>query len=698
MSKENRRIKGFLKEILLASLLFLIPILLMVTSINTIRVQEKSWYGSGYDPSYAYLYNSLNMARFRMVGHIDHPGTTMQVIGAVILQTAWVIDSYGGKNLTEAVLSEPEHYLRILNTGVAVLGALSLLIAGIFVATSCRNIWYALLLQTIPFISGLILYNGFLRISQESVLMIASVVMAAYILFWYFKNSSYHEKSFVTGFGIITGFGIASKVIFIPLMLIPLIIFGTNKNRIRYLIVSALGFVFFTIPIIPMYPNMAWWFINLFIHSGIYGQGATSIIDQSNYLSDLKGIVIGDPLYLAIYLMTLIALSTLVCARFFWKKSYDKSAAVILIGVILTETFGFLIVAKHPKLAYLLPYECISIVGVILVIHLFTRYIKNHWIRNLLTGIIVIPFILFTVKYGITSKEELYSVSKNWKYEEAWRTASQVGQGWAVIGVNPGPSPIAANYFANAYSKNRYSKMLYKIYPDQYIFDTYKNQLLNWNLDTISFDEIMNKYNGKIAVIGDSYKMSITQHLLTKKNKTVRFKKMWSGTVEVIIPTEINNKADYLQRKLLYSGAEKSNINQQLVSYNLTQFSSFGEYTSLESFNGHGSIVTNSKTPYAFSLKEKDVVPGTTFNISVFAKGNPLKAFIVGAANNTDNYYSISAQKSEEIRDGWFKISIDIIIRELIPDNNLNIYCWNSGDDNVYFDDFSMERSFIMSY
>ncbi len=697
MSKENRRIKDFLKKILLVSLLFLIPILLMVTSITTIRVQEKSWYGSGYDPSYAYLYNSLNMARFRMVGHIDHPGTTMQVIGGVILQTAWIIDPYGGKNLTEAVLSEPEHYLRILNTGVAVLGALSLLIAGIFVATSCRNIWYALLLQTIPFLSGLILYNGFLRISQESVLMIASVVMAAYILFWYFKNSSFHEKSFVTGFGIITGFGIASKVIFIPLMLIPLIIFSTNKNRIRYLIVSALGFVFFTIPIIPMYPNMAWWFINLFIHSGIYGQGATSIIDQSNYLSDLKGIVIGEPLYLAIYIMTLIALATLVFARFFWKKSYDKPATLIFIGVILTETFGFLIVAKHPKLAYLLPYECISIVGVILVIHLFTRYIKNHWIRNLLTGIIVIPFILFTVKYGIKSKEELYSVSKNWKYEEAWRTASQVGVGWAVIGVNPGPSPIAANYFANVYSKNRYSKMLYKIYPDQYIFDSYKNLLLNWNYDTLSFDEIMNKYQGKIAIIGDSYQMGMTKDLLTKGNSKIQFEKMWSGGAEIIVPRETSNLADYSPRKLLYSGAEKSDINQQLITYNLTQFDSFGEYSSLESFDGRGSIITNNKSPYAFSLKEKDVVPGTTFHISVFAKGNPLKANIVGAANNTINFYAIATQKSEEIRNGWFKINIDIIITKFIPDNQLNIYCWNSGDDVVYFDDFSMERSVIKS-
>jgi len=147
-------LKNSLKRILVICVLLIIPAVILITSVQSIRVVNKNWYSGGYDPSYAYLYNSLNMARFKVAGHVDHPGTTAQVFGGAVLQAAWMVHPYGGDYLIEAVVNEPEHYLRILNIATAIAGAIFLLGAGFFVMKMSQNVWYALILQTIPFISG----------------------------------------------------------------------------------------------------------------------------------------------------------------------------------------------------------------------------------------------------------------------------------------------------------------------------------------------------------------------------------------------------------------------------------------------------------------------------------------------------------------------------------------------------------------
>jgi len=253
-------------------ILLIIPIILFYTSFKVIKVRDKDWYSSGYDPSYAYLYNSLNMADLKLVGHVDHPGTTMQVIGGVILRSVWLVHPYGGNTLKEAVISQPEYYLRILNISVAILGALFILLIGLVVHRFTNNFWFSLIIQSAPFISGAVLFNGFTRISQESVLMIASISMSVMALHWYFNNNK-QTNFYSWGFAIISGFGLASKIIFAPLMLIPLLVIEHKKYKIRYVLLSVGFFILFTLPIIPLYPHMANWFLNLFIHSGIYGAG-----------------------------------------------------------------------------------------------------------------------------------------------------------------------------------------------------------------------------------------------------------------------------------------------------------------------------------------------------------------------------------------------------------------------------------------
>lgn len=468
------------------------------------------------------------MARFKQVGHFDHPGTPMQVIGGVVLQSAWIANPYGGDTLTEAVLKEPEHYLGILNRSVAVLGALAVFIAGIITRRFTRNAFFGLVVQAAPFISGIVLYSSFVRISQESVLMMASMAMTVYILYWYFTGNSRSLQSesqnelqsqlpvdppkgiyrflksndnIVTGFSIISAFGLASKIIFLPLMLLPWILLEKRKPRLEYLKLTAVYFVLFTLPIVLLYPRMGWWFIRLFIYSGTYGSGRMNIVDTAGFTENLLNLLTGQPAYLALYLAAVATFILLALIRLIKKVCYDKRATMLLAVIILVQTLGFVITAKHPKLAYLLPYEIIASALLVVIIHLIA---SARFVRYVLSAAAAVLLVM----NGLREKEPLQAGAYKEQFEVAWQTALSAAEGGAVIGINPGPSPIAAMFFGNVYTRDRYNNELHQLYPDFYIFDLYGNRLINWNYDTLSLQTLSQKYT-RLSVIGSDVQTAL---------------------------------------------------------------------------------------------------------------------------------------------------------------------------------------------
>lgn len=513
-------------------ILLVIPIILLLSSLQSINKIDKNWYGAGYDPSYAYLYNSLNIATLKQPGHFDHPGTPMQIIGGAILRSAWLVHPHGGDNLADAVIRHPEFYLNILNIGTALLGTLSFLLAGLFLYRFSKNIWYALLIQASPFIANAILYTGFVRISQENVLMIACIGISVFALNWYFNNQKYSTKYFSIGFGIISGFGIASKIIFIPLILIPLMILQAKKERYRFLKVTIVSFIFCTIPIIFLYPHMGWWFIRLFLHSGIYGTGSASIIEPTSYFTSLIDLLTGEPIYLTGYLISLVYVFIALVKIRDVKKLLTKPANKLLIAIVLVQTFGYLITAKHPKLAYLLPYECLLTSSFIVMIHEISATRINKQLRLVMRITLALIFIFTVITLELIKRHKLFSLGTKDKYEQTWQLVEKVADDGAIIGINPGSSPIAANFFGNAYSFNRYSKLLSAAYPDYYIYDTYGKKLISWEYDTIALNDLAQKYQSKVIIIGDDVDLVIKE--LTIGNKLI-FEKISTPVSEVAL-------------------------------------------------------------------------------------------------------------------------------------------------------------------
>ena len=67
------------------------------------------WMGSSTDPTYPYVLNSLLVAEGRPPEQATHPGTPLQVLGAVVLRAAHGL-SGSGLDLRRHVLTDPEYF------------------------------------------------------------------------------------------------------------------------------------------------------------------------------------------------------------------------------------------------------------------------------------------------------------------------------------------------------------------------------------------------------------------------------------------------------------------------------------------------------------------------------------------------------------------------------------------------------------
>jgi len=105
-----------------------IPLAFLFCILLLKRAQGPYWLSFNSDPEYAYLLNSLNFAEGLPIGHVHHPGTPLQVVGACILKPFHFFRT--GSALAEDVLKNPEVYLGFMNSILLGLAIVAIFLAG----------------------------------------------------------------------------------------------------------------------------------------------------------------------------------------------------------------------------------------------------------------------------------------------------------------------------------------------------------------------------------------------------------------------------------------------------------------------------------------------------------------------------------------------------------------------------------------
>ncbi len=326
------------------------------------------WMWHIVDPSYFYLFDSLNLVNLTTPGHPYHPGTTVQVLGALVLKAAYLTSN--SEEITQAVLADPESHLRLISTAIILLNTSALLLSGAVAYAVTRHPVLALVMQLGPFLSMVTLKTAY-HVKPEPLLILTMLALGMVTLLALAPGVlEKHRWRFAVAFGLVAGFGVATKITSAPIFLLPVFLLGGFRHLAIYGVTSLLSLILFTLPAIGAYDLFFAWMAKVSAGSGAYGGGEQTVIDFARYPKNVIGIFSRPILHLP-FLLSLIALGLA------WRR---RRRGLPVPGAECRATAGFclavlaqvLLVAKQPTAFYMIPAYMAGALGIVLLHRLVT--------------------------------------------------------------------------------------------------------------------------------------------------------------------------------------------------------------------------------------------------------------------------------------------------------------------------------------
>ena len=498
-----------------------------------------------------YLCNSLALAESKRVFFNGNPGTTLQIMGAAILKISHALCSSGKESLESAVLGNPEFYLNAINMALVSLNILMLFIIGMVAFSLTGNIWLSLLLQFSPFLSTTIIIQGFPRVSVEPLLLFAGLLFVLILVKIIFcKNLSKSVHWYILAFAFVSGFGIATKITFFPLLLIPLFALPKLRNKIWFLILTALSVALWIWPVISQYKYIIFWYYHLFTHVDVLGTGKPGIIDTGIYWGNFKNQFFSN---LSSFLIWFFVVGFMAVFMRHSKNedgidsirnnAWQDISIRILVAILIAQLFAVLIVSKHNFNHYLLP--VISLSGFLLFLvfvnlQKFNNFHNRFDIRKMvfILGII----LLFSCVCGIIGIRMIYMQKMQIKEETLavyQEVESKYKNYFKIISYFPidSSSPVCALAFGNFYTKGLFSETLNSIYGEKHFYSVLSGEFHGYD-NVFYIEDVIFSGCDKIIFYGPPISVSNKVQIEYSTGSTLYLKDIYGGQYKTIYVLE----------------------------------------------------------------------------------------------------------------------------------------------------------------
>lgn len=440
------------------------------------------YYNIGYDPSYVYLINSLNIAQFKSPQHVDHPGTTLQVTGAVILKLVYF---FSGKSddISKDVIEDPEKYLKVIYLVLLIFSASVLFFCGTIIYKNSCLILPAVLIQLSIFSS---FTTSFELTSVTSEIFLIPLTMLLITFSFIYAGSGNNAKAkYIFIFSVICGIAVATKLSFFPMAIIPFVLIKGAIRKIIFSFFTALVFVVSILPAISNYDYFSAWIKGLVTHEGVYGFGEKNILNPTTFLENLLSVFQSEIIFTVSFILT-AAVVLLIVVRYRQnlngKIFSDKFR--ILASFFLAGSFQLLIVAKHYSPRYMIPALMLSLPSIYLSFDLLFE-IFNFKLQgaNALREKYV-PAVLIILILSMTSVQFFNRYLRYTEYRDQIDHLNEIMENY------PSGKIIVSSYgisrkdyalvFALYYSgemNSKYKAIILELYPDMLYFD-YFNKII----------------------------------------------------------------------------------------------------------------------------------------------------------------------------------------------------------------------------
>lgn len=440
------------------------------------------YYNIGYDPSYVYLINSLNIAQFESPQHVDHPGTPVQVTGAIIIKSFYL---FFGKSddISKDVFEYSEKYLKFIFLFFLIFAAVVLFFCGTHIYRITGAILPGILLQLSIFSTFTVSFE-LTSVTSEIFLIPLCLLLVTFS----FSYSLFRKKSnanYLLMFSVICGIAVATKLIFFPMIIIPFILI---KGMIRKLIFILLTLLFFCISVLPAVSNYEYfsgWVTKLFMHEGIYGFGEKTIINPMSFLDNMRTVFQSEIFFTISFILSAVTIFIVIIHyRTIFINKILSAKFTLLMSFFLTSTIQLLIVAKHYSPRYMIPVLILSAPSIYLSAELLIEIFKSKIteksyfrLNHILISLIIIILSIASVRF----------YSSYLRYTDYKNQTDHINE---LIENYPSENIIVSTYgssrkeyalvFALYYSgemHSKYNELLLEMYPDSYYFDYFNKTI-----------------------------------------------------------------------------------------------------------------------------------------------------------------------------------------------------------------------------
>jgi hypothetical protein len=482
------------------------------------------------DPEYAYLFNSLNILRGAAPTHIDHPGTPLQILGAIVLFSRGIIvnSSVTTATIQKSVLQNPEGYLNSISLVIQLLLFFMISYSGWKFSRATGTILPSLTMQG----SLLCYYTALLafgRVSPEPLLIFSAFFLGISLTTELVGQENGCPKPAWSGVGPLSagcalGLGMALKITFLPLIFFVLF-FDSFKKKCLAVASSALFFVICTLPILSKYAVLFNWFRSIATHDGMYGHGHLGIPSIWKLLTNLQALFFREPL---LFLLLVIYFSL---ALFLKKKNGNSHRGInkkvknlLWIGCLIIAS-QVVITAKHPSVHYMLPAmaaTCFINAAIVYVMFKDSDKLSKR------IGVIFLFFLCVSFIFnGVRIKEWVLENHRNvYKSEELISKVNSIKNSLK-IGVYRSSLPGFALSFGNDWSGNSYGKPLAQLYPDTIFYNIWDQTFYSFTgrLSPEAMETLFKKYQN-IVMVGSIRSIS--------NDKKLKVQPVYSNQIEGI--------------------------------------------------------------------------------------------------------------------------------------------------------------------
>ncbi|MBI4781231.1 MAG: DUF2029 domain-containing protein [Oscillatoriophycideae cyanobacterium NC_groundwater_1537_Pr4_S-0.65um_50_18] len=547
-----------------------LPIAYVIVYLTVGNCIGPYYWNSNQDPDYAYLLNSLLLARLEAPRHTDHPGTPLQALGAIVLWLGYVaqlpFNPALKSSLTADVLTHPELYLHLINAMLLFVTACLLIAVGWVALRLTRSLPLTLLLQITP----LLMIRTFLaeelsRVAPDVLVVCVSYLMVIVLLRylyadWPSDNQASGERSRAVSLGAVFGLGMATKVTFLTMALFLLLPQGW-RSKAWAIGATLAAFVLATLPIITRYGRTFGWMVGVATHTGAYNSGDAGIVKAS--FGENAGILLKENsvFFIILFLATAACLGFAILWRFQAERlqteqqpaepgdslrengrppDFRKVYFLLVLTTLLTWGQIALTLNEQPKSRYLNPAAGMIGFLVLLLVHislivlpLIGDRLNTFRVRRLVPAIALALCVAVSLQQIDFSADKIASGAKKRLNEinkiEAILQQDQY-QSCAIVVSRRSSTVESALKFGDFWSGKQLKNELGNLYPDP-VF--YINQEKNFETYTrpVSLAALSEKGNG--CVLLKTFSMP-PQSGKAKTQARLSFEEIFEGKFEAL--------------------------------------------------------------------------------------------------------------------------------------------------------------------